>query len=274
MKYSMEDIKKLVLKGGEILLDYYNKGVTINYKGVRDLVTEADLTVENFFKENISKLYPDIPLVGEESATNDKLNTAFILDPLDGTTNFAHHYPAFCISIAYVEDNIIKEGWVYNPLLREFFYGKKGEGAFLNGEKINVSKVRELKKSLLATGFPYLDQYMPMILNYFNHILPHCIGIRRGGSAALDLCYTACGRFDGFFELGLKPWDVAAGILLIREAGGRVTDISGEEATPYDKHFVATNSLIHDEIFKYIEKANKGLNIFKDYFEGSIIGKD
>ncbi len=270
----MEVIKELVLKAGKILTDYYFKGVSVNFKGARDLVTEADITVENFFKEELNKLYPDVPVVGEESTTGESFKTAFIIDPLDGTTNFAHHYPAFCISIAYVEDNEIQEGWVYNPLLSEFFYGKRGIGAFLNDEKIRVSDTERLKTALLATGFPYLDQYMPMILNYFNHVLPHCIGIRRGGSAALDLCYTACGRFDGFFELGLKPWDVAAGILFIREAGGVVTDIYGKEAVLYDKHFVASNGLIQRELLELIKKADKNYHIFKNYFEVAVLGKD
>lgn len=268
----MDIVKKLVFQAGDILLDFYSKGFSVNYKGARDLVTTADIRVENFFKEQLSKYFPDIPVVGEESFKGERFDSAFILDPVDGTTNFAHGYPAFCISIAYVEKDRIREGWVFNPLLKEFFYGKEGEGAFLNDKRIEVSKSKNLKQSLLATGFPYLDEYMPMILNYFNHILPHCQGIRRGGSAALDLCYTACGRFDGFFELGLKPWDVSAGILFIREAGGRVTDIYGNEATPYDKHFVATNSLIHDDILSLIKKADCSLNVYKQYFTERVLG--
>ncbi|MCX7990993.1 MAG: inositol monophosphatase [Proteobacteria bacterium] len=270
----MDIVKKLVLEAGEILTNFYEKGFSVDYKGSRDLVTTADITVENFFKENLKKSFPHIPLVGEETSNGERFETAFILDPLDGTTNFAHKYPAFCISMAYIEKGEIKEGWVYNPILKEFFYGKKGEGAYLNGEKISVSGTKNLKQSLLATGFPYLDEYMQSILNYFNHILPHCQGIRRGGSAALDLCYTACGRFDGFFELGLKPWDVSAGILFVREAGGRVTDIYGKDADPYDRHFVATNSLIHSNILNLIQKADKSLDIFKKYFYGSVLGKD
>ncbi len=270
----MEEIKELIFSAGKILNDFYTRGVSVNFKGVRDLVTEADIRVENFLKEELGRLYPQIPVVSEESATGERFKTAFIIDPLDGTTNFAHRYPAFCISIAYVEDDEIKEGWVYNPLLSEFFHGKKGGGAYLNNEKICVSETERLKTALLATGFPYLDEFMPMILNYFNHMLPNCIGIRRGGSAALDLCYTACGRFDGFFELGLKPWDVAAGILFIREAGGRVTSIYGEEATPYDKHFVASNGKIHDEMMEVIKRADISYSKFKSYFEAAILGKD
>lgn len=267
----MQIIKQLVLEAGDILMNFYNNGVSVDYKGSRDLVTTADITVENFFKEKLNKYFPEIPLIGEETSTGERFESAFILDPLDGTTNFAHRYPAFCISIAYIENGKIMEGWVYNPVLKEFFYGKDGKGAFLNDKKISVSKTNNLKQSLLATGFPYLDEYMPQILNYFNHILPYCQGIRRGGSAALDLCYTACGRFDGFFELGLKPWDVSAGILFIREAGGTVTDIFGKPADPYDKHFVATNSLIHQNILKLIEKANRSMEIFKDYFNGRVL---
>lgn len=270
----MEIIKNFVLEAGEILLDFFKKDLKVDYKGSRDLVTIADITVEKFFKEKLNKYFPGIPVLGEESSQGERYESSFILDPLDGTTNFAHKYPVFCISLSYMEKGEIKEGWVYNPILKEFFYGKKGGGAYLNDEKIFVSKTDKLKRSLLATGFPYLDEYMPLILNYFNHVLPHCQGIRRAGSAALDLCYTACGRFDGFFELGLKPWDVSAGILIIREAGGRVTNLSGEPADPFDKHFVATNSLIHDELLRLIEKANKGVSIFERYFKESVIGKD
>jgi myo-inositol-1(or 4)-monophosphatase len=263
---NFEIIKELVFEAGKILLDFYNKKLEINFKGPRDLVTIADLTVEDFLKKHLQREFPLIQFIGEEGGLSTKEERCFIVDPLDGTTNFAHHYPAFCISLAYMEKEEILFGIIYDPLKEEMFFARKGEGAFLNSTKISVSEQRELKKSLLATGFPYSDIIMPRILNYFNHILPYCQGIRRGGSAALDLAYTACGRFDGFFELGLKPWDVAAGILILEEAGGKTTTPNGKKATPFSGEYVATNGKIHDQILDLISNAESQINFFKDYF--------
>ncbi|MCX7770450.1 MAG: inositol monophosphatase [Proteobacteria bacterium] len=267
MNLDIEYLKEVVNKAGKILIEFYKKNITINYKGPRDLVTEADTTVEKFLKENLKKQFPDVPFIGEEEGLKEQFDTCFIVDPLDGTTNFAHHYPAYCVSLGYIESKDIKFGVVYDPLRKEMFWAKKGKGAYLNKHKITVSKQRELKKSLLATGFPYSDLVMPRILNYFNHIIPHCQGIRRGGSAALDLSYTACARFDGFFELGLKPWDVSAGILLVREAGGVVTNLEGNESTPFDGEYVATNGYIHQEILEIIKKSEINFPLFSEYFK-------
>ncbi len=271
---NFEMIKELVFDAGKILLDYYNKKLVINFKGPRDLVTIADLTVEDFLKKHLSRDFPSIQFIGEEGGLTSKEERCFIVDPLDGTTNFAHHYPAFCISLAYMEKDEILFGIIYDPLREEMFFAKKGEGAFLNGSKINVSEQNELKKSLLATGFPYSDIVMPRILNYFNHILPFCQGIRRGGSAALDLAYTACGKFDGFFELGLKPWDVAAGIIILDEAGGKITTPDGKKATPFSGEYVATNGKIHSQLLDIISNANNQIDLFKEYFNRIINAKN
>lgn len=260
-------LKNLVKESGNILIKFLKKNLHVNFKGPRDLVTEADTTVENFLKERLENAFPNIPFIGEETGLKEKYDTCFIVDPLDGTTNFAHQYPVFCISLAYIEYSEIKFGIVYDPLREEMFWAKKDNGAYLNKNKIKVSGQKELKKSLLATGFPYSDLIMPRILNYFNHIIPHCQGIRRGGSAALDLAYTACGRFDGFFELGLKPWDVSAGILLVREAGGKVTTPHGDDASPFDGEYVATNGHIHEEIIKIVKKSTENYKIFDQYFK-------
>lgn len=265
-KDNLQILKNLVRESGKILINFYKKNLHINFKGPRDLVTEADITVENFLKEQLKNAFPHIPFIGEESGLKERLDTCFIADPLDGTTNFAHQYPAFCISLALLESGDIKFGVIYNPLRDEMFWAEKNKGAYLNGNKISVSKQKEIKKSLLATGFPYSDLIMPRILNFFNHIIPHCQGIRRGGSAALDLSYTACGRFDGFFELGLKPWDVAAGILIVREAGGIVTTPDGRDASPFDGEYVATNGLIHEQVLKIIKKSTNNFDIFNNYF--------
>jgi myo-inositol-1(or 4)-monophosphatase len=266
-KINYNFLKEIVCDAGNILINYFKKNIKINYKGPRDLVTEADTSVESFLKEKLKNKFPHIPFIGEEGGLEEKFDTCFIVDPLDGTTNFAHHYPAFCISLAYMELNDIKFGVIYDPLRKEMFWAEKGKGSFLNKKNIKVSDQKELKKSLLATGFPYSDLIMPKILNYFNHIIPHCQGIRRGGSAALDLSYTAIGRFDGFFELGLKPWDVAAGILLVKEAGGIVTTPEGLEATPFGGEYVATNGFIHQQLLEIIKKTKEHFDDFNNYFK-------
>jgi len=272
---NLEKMKEVVLKAGKLLCNYYKKGLKISYKGPRDLVTEADVTVEKFIKEELYKHYPEIDFLGEESSTGmENKERIFILDPLDGTTNFAHQFPFFCISLAYVEDYDIKIGMVYDPLRQELFYAKKGAGAFLNGKKISVSNTTELKKGLIATGFPYADDTVSKSLNYFNTILPFCQGVRRAGAAAVDLVYTACGRFDGFFELNLKAWDVAAGILIVRESGGVVTDLAGKPSTPYDGNILATNGLIHHEMLKLVELADKNFLEFETLYRRLVFDKD
>lgn len=267
---NFESIKKIVTEAGEKLLLFYKSNVSISYKGPRDLVTEADIFVESFLREQLYKAFPSIPFIGEETGYKEIPETCFIVDPLDGTTNFAHAYPAFCISLGYMENNEIIFGTVLDPLGKELFYAIKGTGAFCNEKRIHVSHENLLKKSLLATGFPYLDTLVPHILNYFNHILPKCQGIRRSGSAALDLCYTACGRFDGFFELGLKPWDVTAGLLIVNEAGGMTTNLKGVKSTPFDNEYLATNGKIHDQILEVVKDSDKKIEQFKEYFKSII----
>lgn len=274
MLIDVEKIKCVVLDAGKILRKYYKSSVNVSYKGPRDLVTEADIAVERFIKEKLYKLYPQVDFLGEESGSLEKKKTAFILDPLDGTTNFAHQFPFFCISLGLVVNFEIVLGIIYDPIRRELFYALKNSGAYLNNTKISVSNATELKRSLLATGFPYADDTVAKSLSYFNHILPFCQGIRRAGAAAIDLAYTACGRFDGFFELNLKPWDVAAGILIVREAGGKVTDLSGLPSTPYDGNILATNGLIHHELLKIVEKADKHFEGFSKLYRSTVFGKD
>lgn len=267
----LRKIISLVYDAGYILKNFYEQSLIINFKGPRDLVTEADITVEKFLKDALFSLYPKVEFLGEESSVLEKKMEAFILDPLDGTTNFAHHVPAFCISLAYVRNYEIELGVIYDPLKNEMFFAETGKGAFLNDKPISVSKTEKLQKSLIATGFPYADDTVAKSLNYFNHILPFCQGVRRMGAAALDLAYTASGRFDGFFELNLKPWDVAAGILIVRESGGMATDLKGIPSTPYDNNIAASNGFIHGEILKNIEKADGNLKNFSDIFKGFII---
>ncbi|QCT94698.1 inositol monophosphatase [Caminibacter mediatlanticus TB-2] len=250
-------IYEIILSAGEILKEGFSSAVSIQEKGIKDLVTEYDIRIENFLKEKLKKFNTNF--VAEESFLTYDFSNSFIIDPIDGTTNFAHKIPHTAISVAYYENNKVIYGFVYNPILNEFFYAKKGEGAYLNDKKINVSKIDNFQRSLIATGFPYSsaenEEDLNFVITKLKHILPRCQDIRRLGSAALDLCYVASGRYEGFYEINLKPWDVAAGILILEEAGGIVSDNFGEE---YDliesKCIVASNGLIHE---KFIEILNK-----------------
>lgn len=268
----LRTIKPLILAAGQILRDYFSKGFSINYKGPRDLVTEADVAVEQYLRTALDTVCPGVAFIGEESGMSLQLPSCFILDPLDGTTNFAHGVPAFCISLARLENAEITWGMIYDPIRDELFSAARGAGAFLNGQSIAVTGETGLRRALLATGFPYADDTVARSLNYFNHVLPHCQGIRRVGAAALDLAYTACGRFDGFFELNLKPWDVAAGIAIVREAGGKATDLAGSPSTPYDGNIVASNSAIHAELLSVIDRAQKNYPAFAELYDRMIHG--
>ncbi|MCP5105711.1 MAG: inositol monophosphatase, partial [bacterium] len=184
----------------------------------------------------------------------------WLIDPIDGTTNFARSLPAFCVSIAFLVAGKVQVGVVYVPLLDEMFYAVRGGGAFLNKKQIHVSKEKDLGKSLLATGFPY-DRRESRINNvdHFNKFIVRALGIRRMGSAAIDICYTAAGRFDGFWELKLQPWDTAAAFLFLEEAGGTATDFSGNPFDPFMKECLATNGLIHSRMLEVIQLDDQGL---------------
>jgi myo-inositol-1(or 4)-monophosphatase len=220
---------------------------TVDYKGVINLVTEADRQSEEMIVSAILGRYPDHDILAEEKDRTPKGSPyRWIIDPLDGTTNYAHGYPVFCVSIALEVDGVIRSGAVYNPMLEEMFYARRGGGAFLNGRPLCVSETADLARSLLATGFPYDIRENPdNNMGYFNVMARTAQAIRRAGSAALDLAYVAAGRFDGFWELRLAPWDTAAGWLLVEEAGGRVTDLKGDPFSLEAPHVVASNSRIH-----------------------------
>ena len=224
------ELERLAREAGAILRAGYNKEHQVNYKGVIDLVTEVDHHSEAFLLGEIQGKFPDHHIFTEESGIiqgNDE-HTWFI-DPIDGTVNYAHHIPVFCVSIAYASHGTLRLGAVYDPMRDEMFTAERGRGANLNGSAIHVSVVTELQKSLLATGFPY-DVWDTEQDNFANfvHFAKRSQGVRRLGSAALDLCYVAAGRFDGFWEMSLNPWDVAAGGLVCEEAGGLVTDVNGD----------------------------------------------
>jgi myo-inositol-1(or 4)-monophosphatase len=238
---------------GTLLRETWQQPKIIDYKGAIDLVTSVDRECERRIVEVLQKNFPGHAVLAEEAT--DLLGTQsshrWIIDPLDGTTNFAHSYPQFCVSIALERDDEVIMGLVYDPLRRECFRAVKDQGATLNDGSLRISTVKELDKALLATGFPY-DQRekADFYLGFFKAFMTRSQGIRRNGSAALDLCYVACGRVDGFWELKLRPWDTAAGALMVAEAGGRVTDLSGNKFSIWGEETVASNGAIHDEMIE------------------------
>lgn len=229
MKPTLPDLERLARAAGTILRNGYNTEHTVHYKGTIDLVTETDHASESFLIGEIQSQFPDSHILAEESGeTAGENEGTWFIDPLDGTVNYAHHIPVFCVSIAYAVKGILTLGAVYDPLRDEMFTAEHGKGAFLNGKKIQVSETTELQKSLLVTGFPY-DTWETKLDNfkYFERLAKKTQGVRRLGSAALDGCYVAAGRFDGFWEFALRPWDIAAAGLIAEEAGARVTAVDG-----------------------------------------------
>ena len=246
---------------GGILNRMFGKINHIMKKGDIDLVTEADLEAEKAILHIIRRNFPHDNILSEESGKhNETSNRTWLIDPLDGTTNFAHGFPIFAVSIALEIERQIVLGIVHNPYMDEHFEAIKGKGACLNKKPLKVSKTRTLKESLLATGFPYDIHDNPQrILRFFREIIIRAQGVRRPGSAALDLCYVAAGRFDGFWEEGLKPWDTAAGMILVTEAGGKLTTFEGESYSPYMKNIIAANPFIYDEMKEVLGKTNNQL---------------
>jgi len=227
---------------------------SIQYKGEINIVTDADRKSEEMILTRISREFPAHDILSEESDARDSgAEFRWIIDPLDGTTNYAHGFPVFCVSIALQKKRETIVGCVFNPMLDEMFTVEAGCGAFLNGEKIRVSSVVDFSKSFLATGFPYdLRTNRNNNMNYFTALAKRTLAVRRAGSAALDLAYTAAGRFDGFWELKLHPWDTAAGMLMVQEAGGKVSDICGGQYTLESDSIAASNALIHDELIRQL----------------------
>ena len=228
----------------------------VEYKGFNDLVSYVDKTSEKILVEGLKEIIPESEFITEESTVAQKVaEYRWIIDPLDGTTNFVHGAPCFCVSVALMQNEELIIGIVYEVNLDECFYCWKDGGAYLNGNKISVSKIDSLRKSLLATGFPYsnysrMKEYM-QVFEYFMH---NTHGLRRLGSAAADLAYVACGRFEGFYEYGLKAWDVAAGALLVKEAGGKVSDFKGGDDFLFGEEIITTNNLIFAEFLTVVKK--------------------
>jgi len=240
---------------GEIIHANWHKPKTIDYKGAIDLVTETDRQCERTIVGILTSHFPEHSILAEEETLLERHENSYrwIVDPLDGTTNFAHGYPHFCVSIALEQEGEVILGLVYDPLRHECFRAIKDHGATLNGQSIRCSTIDDLDKALLATGFPYdRREHADYYLSYFNAFLTRCQGIRRDGSAALDLCYVACGRIDGYWELKLKPWDVAAGSLIVAEAGGSLSDYHGQPFDIRGGETLAANALIHAQMARIV----------------------
>ncbi len=240
----------MAAEAGELLRDGLKREFSFQFKGEVDIVTEMDRAAQDLIAEKIRKNYPDHGILAEEDLEYEGSSRyRWIVDPLDGTTNYAHRYPFFCISLGILYEGVPTCGVVHNPMTDETFTAVIGQGAMLNGIPIHVSSTTNLATSLLATGFPYQKREITdNNLSHFCALMLLSQGIRRCGSAALDLCFVACGRLDGFWELHLKPWDVAAGVLIVSEAGGVVSDFSGNPTGIDGSEILATNGHIHSEL--------------------------
>ncbi len=247
-------VQNLARQAGKLLVEKLTKNNQIYYKGTIDLVTEADKMSEELILAEISLRYPDHGILSEESAAkNERAAMRWIIDPLDGTTNYAHGFPFFCVSIALEKDGVVVLGVIYDPTRDDLFFACRSDGAYLNGKKLHVSSVSDLSRSLLATGFPYDIRVSPdNNLNFFNAMAVKAQAIRRPGAAALDLAYLAAGRIDGFWELKLKPWDTAASCLMVEEAGGVISDMAGGTWRLDSPSLIASNGLIHEQMLKVL----------------------
>jgi myo-inositol-1(or 4)-monophosphatase len=259
--------EELARGAGAVLLGYAERSFEIDYKGVQDLVTTADRASEAFLVAELERRFPDHAIVAEEGSGRDRAaRYRWLVDPLDGTTNFAHRYPFYCVSVALEEASPGREGErgrrgeivagaVYDPVRQECFTAARGEGATLNGKPIRVSRVADLQRGLLATGFPYDFRQRPReSLAYFEAFLHDAQAVRRDGSASLNLCYLACGRFDAFWELKLHSWDTAAAWRILEEAGGRLTDFSGGPFDPFGEECAGSNGLLHDTVLAVLAR--------------------
>jgi myo-inositol-1(or 4)-monophosphatase len=259
---------QIATEAGALLRDFYAQGVETEYKTDVDLVTVADRTSEQLILDRLAATFPEHGIYGEEGTRHHiEREYRWYVDPLDGTTNFAHGFPAFCVSLglehrppgtAPEADGTLVAGVIYDPLRDELFVGERGQGAYLNGKRLHVSRAAQVGETLLATGFPSRARHMNPNAHMYHEITLRSHGVRRAGSAALDLAYTAAGRIDGYWEFNLNPWDTSAGVLLVLEAGGTVTGFDGQPCQLNSREVLASNGLIKDEL----------LAIFADIFAG------
>ena len=250
---------RVAREAGQLLRDRVGTRIDIGHKGAINIVTDVDLASERLIREQIATHYPRHQVLAEEGGLADSSSEyRWIVDPLDGTTNFAHGYPVFCVSIGLEYQGETVLGVVYDPMRDEIFTAERGGGAALNNRPIRVSGVDDLMQSLLSTGFPYDIKTSTFTnLDHWANFAMNAQALRRDGAAAIDLCYVACGRFDGFWELNLSPWDTAAGALIVTEAGGRVTDFGGNKFSNYERQVLASNGLIHDRMIEVLAMSKK-----------------
>ncbi len=255
----VESAAQIARESGALLSEYFARRVGFELKGDFDLVTEADRASEKLVIQRLTQLFPDHSIVAEEGGGHESDSRyRWYVDPLDGTTNFAHGFPIFNVTMGLECDGEMIAGVIYDPTRDEMFAGEKGAGATLNGAKIHVSKPNRLEDSLVATGFPSRRRHLNVNIHFYHQLAMATHGVRRGGSAAIDLAYVACGRLEAFWEFGLNPWDLAAGKLLVAEAGGRVTGMRGEPHHVRGPHLLADNGLIHDEMLQLFAEVFRG----------------
>ena len=266
--------RQAALAAGAVMRLNYEKPHEITMKGTIDPVTETDYQCQEIVIGMIRQAFPDHGFLAEETAVGQPPSAAqeigppgpaweadspptcrWIIDPLDGTVNFAHGFPVFCVSIACEADGVLEYGVVYDPMRDELFEGIKGKGAWRNGRPIRVSETAHMDRALIATGFPYdIRERVTASMARLGRVVASAQGVRRAGAAALDMCYIACGRFDGYFEENLKPWDTAAGLLIVKEAGGKVTTFSGGDYDIYAPNILASNGVLHEKILNFLNE--------------------
>jgi myo-inositol-1(or 4)-monophosphatase len=253
MKFAVATVRE----AGAVLRDYYRNGVTVKYKGEIDLITEADHASEMLILKRIRSAYPDCAILSEESgASSNKSAIMWIADPLDGTTNFAHGLPIFSVTLALMVDGVLEVGATYDPIYDELYTAQRGQGAYLNGDRLHVSAAPTLDKALLVTGFPYDRRTNPNNnIQQFTDFSRRAQGVLRLGSAALDLAAIAAGRLDGYWEFKINPWDIAAGVLMVTEAGGRASMLDSAPLDLFARQVVASNGLIHDEMIEVLAES-------------------
>jgi len=265
MSQYLQDLEPIAREAGALLMSYFDRHIKIEYKGDVDLVTAADRASEKLIVERLQARWPEHGIVGEEGTRSDVgADYRWLVDPLDGTTNFAHGYAVFCVSIALArKDDQLEAGVLYDPTRDELFAAERGQGATLNGKPMHVSKTARLAESILGTGFPSHKRHKNPNIHFYHQLTLRSHGVRRAGSAALDLANVAAGRYDGFWEFNLNPWDTAAGVLIVQESGGSVTRFDGTPFRLDSREVLATNGLIHEEVLANFREifAGRGLEL-------------
>jgi myo-inositol-1(or 4)-monophosphatase len=255
----LETAVEIAREAGALLASYYERRIPFELKGEFDLVTEADRASEKLVVERLRSHFPTHAILAEEGSGHDSASEyRWYVDPLDGTTNFAHSFPIFNVTIGLERAGEMIAGVIYDPMRMETFSAERGAGAYLNNRRIHVSKTKALADSLASTGFPSRKRHHNVNIHFYYQLAMASHGVRRTGSAAIDIAYVACGRLDFFWEFGLKPWDMAAGILLVREAGGRVTDMYGGPHTLTSETLLTDNGALHEEVVGFFSEVFQG----------------